>query len=731
MRIARVIFLSLGLLLCGILAPAVSVSQRFQHYTSADGLPSNCIRDILQDATGFMWFATDGGLTRFDGVAFKTFAPDNAKIDPFVSTIVLRDHKLWIATVDGLRVYDSEHELLAVPELVYADGCPAIKGFIRRMAVDASGALWLAMDSGMIFCVSPSGNVRCYDITDGHGSANTVYVDKRGEVWATGSYMNCGLYRYDTQADCFKRFEVNIDGVPVDIRTMAIAEDDRNRIWIGQWDGTLVCINPFTGRARRMIAANRSDMIHIHSLTPVGKSLLYIGSDIGVTVYDTETGASTLLSHDELQPASLSGAFVYPIVADSEGGLWIGTFYAGLNYLPPDIKHFESMRHSRFVNSVSGNIISSFCQDAQGNIYIGSEDGGVCRYDRATDTYTVLKAASGSGADNVHTLCLNGDNLWVGTYSSGIRIYDTRTGRLQRDMSQVKTSAGATLLSCYTMLLDRQGDMWIASANEIMRYNPSTDRYEYVRNLGAWTTDIKEDEGGNLWFSTQGQGLYRYSRSNDEWRHYVYAPGVEGSLPYNHVSCIDFDARGEMWIATGNGLARYRVTTDDFVEVPVESPNRMMSFVKASGDDLWIGTNNGLVRYTPDSGESAHFSAVDGLADNQFGINSVYEDANGILYVGTTNGYTRFDPKRIGRNNVAPPIVFTSLDIAGRHIDVGNPRLPVSLNDIEYLKLGPDDNAFSIAFAALSYVNPDNNSYLYMLEGFDKDWMAPDGSNRA
>lgn len=411
--------------------------------------------------------------------------------------------------------------------------------------------------------------------------------------------------------------------------------------------------------------------------------------------------------------------------------MWIGTFYAGLNYLPPDIKHFESTRHSRFVNSVSGNIISSFCEDDEGNIYIGSEDGGVCRYNRAKDMYTVLNPGTGNGADNVHTLSIDGDDLWVGTYSNGIRIYDTRTGCLRRDMSEVKTSAGAPLHTCYTILRDRQGDIWIASANEIMRYNPAGDCYEPVRNLGAWTTDITEDEGGNLWFSTQGRGLYRYSRHNGEWRHYRHQPGAEGSLPYNHVSCIDFDERGVMWVATGNGLARYRLETDDFAEVHVAGANRMMSFVKASGNDLWIGTSNGLVRYTPATGESAQFTVVDGLANNQFGINSVYKDARGTLYVGTTNGYTRFDPARIDRNNVVPPIVFTSLNIAGRHIDVGDPRLPLSLNNIERLKLGPDDNAFSIAFAALSYVNSHNNSYRYKLEGFDKDWMTPDGSNRA
>lgn len=273
MRISRLILFPVLLLVCGLPGAAGNITQRFQHYTSADGLPSNCIRDIMQDEDGFMWFATDGGLSRFDGISFKTFVPENIRstghCDPFVSTIIMCGHRLWIATAYGLRVYDAEHERLVVPELQYASGCPTISGFIRRMAVDPSGSLWVAMDNGLLYCIEPSGSTGCYDVTGGRGSVNTVYVDKRGDVWATGSYMDSGLYRYDAAADCFKPVEVIIDGKQVDIRTMAIAEDDRNRLWIGQWDGTLVCFNPFTGRARCVAAPGASDIVHIHSVTPV------------------------------------------------------------------------------------------------------------------------------------------------------------------------------------------------------------------------------------------------------------------------------------------------------------------------------------------------------------------------------------------------------------------------------------------------------------------------------
>ncbi len=729
-------FIALLLIVAGAAPAMAATAYQFQHYTSADGLPSNCIRDIIQDEDGFIWLATDGGLSRFDGVSFKNFVPGDAAPgitnDPFVSSMAISNHRLWMATINGVLVYDSALERLVCPELNYEEGCPEIEGFITGMDVCPAGCLWIASANGRIYRIDEELNVRSYDMCCGKGAVNTVYVDKRGDVWITGSQNQPGLYKYNADHGRFECVAVEIGGKNVEITSRALAEDSRNRIWMGMSDGSLLCMNPFTASAEQISLRGKTDMGNIQSITPVGASDLYIGNDFGVVVYNFENGSCYAIRHDELQPASLSGQFVYPIVCDAEGGVWIGTFYAGLNYLQPDIKRFESSRHSRFVNSVSGNIISSFCEDARGNIYIGSEDGGVCRYDKASDTYANLVPAWGVRPSvNVHTLCMDGDELWAGTYSNGILVFDSRTGRQIRDMSAVKRSDGGNITMCYTIRRDKQGDMWIASNNEILKYDRKADKFQFVKNLNAWTTDIKEDQAGRLWFSTQGQGLYRYDRHNDEWKQYKHETGNPNSLSYDHVACVDFDNRGTMWAATGNGLARYRAESDDFESVSVEDANAPLQFVKAVGDNLWIGTGNGLVRYEPLTGESTHFSIVEGLPDNQFANSAVFEDSEGVVYAGTINGYTRFVPSQIGTNVMVPPLFFTSLDVLGRHVDVGDPRLPQSLNSIDCLELGPDDNAFSIAFAALSYVNPGNNNYMYKLDGFDKEWMTSDGSNRA
>jgi len=712
---------------------AKGIGNSFRHYTSADGLPSNCIRDIMQDSCGFVWFATDGGLARFDGREFRIFKPTaitrRSNVDNYVSSVAQSGRYIWLSTDNGLMRYDSQSEQFDEPTLTYPkNSCPHISGTSRRLTVDLEGNLWVGMSNRGVFRVDPALNVTYYELPGTRNTVGTVYVDKRGEIWATSSYTSNSLFMLDKLQDRFKCVDITVNGKPAIMRSMAMVEDDNNRMWIGMWTDGLICLDPFTGTATTVQAANPEMLFHIHSMIANADGTLLIGTDNGLTLYDPADGSFSIHAHDELNPGSMSGQFVYPIMRDTEGGLWVGTFYAGVNYMAPDIKHFESARHSRFVNSVSGNIISSFCEDSCGNIYIGSEDGGLCRYDVSTGTYTNLTLES-DNTYNVHSLCMDGEDLWIGTYSSGVKIYDTRTGRIKRDFARTPATGSENITTSYAIERDRQGNIWVATMNSILRYNRGNDSFDTMSDQGALTSDIAQDAAGNLWFSTQGHGLYRYKPHTGEWHNYR-SDDKRGSLIHNHVSCIDFDNRGNMWVATGNGLARYRPETDDFEEVDVGAADRMMFFVKSVDNELWIGTGRGLIRYSHGN-EATTYTATDGLSNNQFSLNAVFRASDGTIYAGTVNGYTRFDPAHIGRNNSVPELRFTGLEIGGRRVEVGDRRLPCSLNSMERLQLGPDDYAFSITFAALSYANPDNNSYMYRLEGFDKEWMTADHTNKA
>ena len=80
---------------------------------------------------------------------------------------------------------------------------------------------------------------------------------------------------------------------------------------------------------------------------------------------------------DPSNPKSLSDQSIFNIFKDREGGIWISTNLGGVNYLPRNLKPFQSYFPRYQSGSISGKAISEFCEDAQGNIWIATEDGGL------------------------------------------------------------------------------------------------------------------------------------------------------------------------------------------------------------------------------------------------------------------------------------------------------------------------------------------------------------------
>ncbi len=720
-------------LLLPLLAWCLEVTPSFRHYTTLDGLPSNCIRDIAQDSCGFVWFATNDGLARFDGRKMRVFkpalVPGFGSADNFVASMVQSRGYIWLATDNGLLVYNRRLERLELPPLRYSEGVGEITGNIRGIAADASGNVWVAMGWRGVYRISPDFVVCHYDVPDRNHGLGTVFVDRRGDVWVTGAHNSEGLYRYYPDSDGFRPEPMDFGGSPIPLKAMAMTEDADNRFWIGLWPEGLICYDPVLKTARQVHADVPGRFFHIHSISTLSGGDLLIGADGGLVMYDPVTGRSQLFEHDELRGNSLSGRFVYPIMADDEGGVWIGTFYAGVNYMPPPIKHFEAERHSRFVNSVSGSIIAAFCEDGEGNIYIGSDDGGLCRYNPSTREYRHISLGSATEYDNIHALCLDGDNLWIGTYGGGVKVYDTARGRLVHDFSRDFNGSGAGVTSGYAIFRDKRENIWVGTMEEIFCFDRRTGVFEKVRDVGALVCDITQDSAGNLWFSTQGRGLLRFDPVNGQWKDYTCG-NEAGYLPNNHVYCTEFDSRGNMWVATGNGLVRYRPASDDFENTDIGEEYNVIYIVKAWRDELWLGTGNGLLRYRPGE-DYDRFTTMDGIVCNQFSPNASLMVSDGRIYMGTVDGFTWFYPDRIGTNTVVPALRFTDLEIGGRHVDVGDPKLPCSLNALDVLELGPEDYAFSISFAALSFANPEGNSYMYMLEGFDREWMEAGSSGKA
>ena len=380
-------------------------------------------------------------------------------------------------------------------------------------------------------------------------------------------------------------------------------------------------------------------------------------------------------------------------------------------------------------------MISRFCEDRHGRIWIASDDGGLICYSPTERRFVSYPHQDLLSKCNVHALCLDDeDNLWIGTYTNGVMVLNPETGRLRQYMH---TDAPNSLdnSSSYAIFLDSHGQLWVATMEGLCLYNRETDDFTRIGKTNAITIDIDEDKEGNLWLSTQGEGLWLYERKTQKLCH------VQTSLPDKQVNCCHIDQKGNLWIGTFAGLCLStlpsnlltpdsRLLTPELKKIPLDTPSQnIMSIIEDNGA-LWLSTERGIVKYIPNEGVQ-RFTLHDGLVSEQFQPNSGIKTSDGRIFFGGTSGFNIFYPYQIKANHVMPPVYITSLSILNQE-EQSAEGLPLDLTLTKEITIGYGDSKMvSLSFASLSYCSPEKIEYAYMLEGFDRDWNYVDNQNRA
>ena len=671
-----------------LVLPAASTDFWFRHFSVEDGLSSNSVRAIMQDKYGFMWLGTDDGLNRYDGTTIKVYNLNPQGSNDYISSLYDTTDNIWVGTEGGVYIFDYETESFELFKVLTAQG-DSIKSNVNHIAEDRDGNLWFSTVGQGIFKYNISKHyLEHYEFKDANGLMASVLVDSENQIWAVTNWGSPTVSKLNKAENKFEPFPITYEAGQYDSNSLVMLEDSEHALWLGTWECGLQKIDRYTGKAITYLHPSEGKgATHIHSLMEYAPHQLLIGSDDGLLLFNTLTCEHQLFTEDETNPYSLSNRFVYPIVKDREGGIWVGTYYGGVNYLSPNTGQFECFAHSRFYNSVNGTVIGRFCEDSSGYIWIASDDGGLSRFapkDKQFTHYMPDEHRNSLSYHNVHALCMDDDDLWIGTYTGGVNVLNTKTGTFR-----VYTTKGGDLTtldgtSSYAIFRDREKRIWVTSMAGINLYNREEDNFIRVKDLESLTIDIDQDADGNIWFSTQGKGLFKYNPDKKTWKNYVYS-NTPGALVNDQVNCVLIDGNGNMWVGTMNGLCKYDAGEDRFEAIPLDIPSRNICGIVEDQHVLWLTTTKGLVRYAP--GESCQvFTRSDGLQSEQFLPNAALKASDGKIYVGSVNGFNAFYPYQIKMNKVLPPVVITGLEIFNKEIRIGDKKLPKALNWICLIK---------------------------------------------
>ena len=627
MKIIRICLMGLVMILSATLNADVR-QYHFSHLTMDDGLSHNDITAIIQDAYGFMWFATRDGLNRYDGNKVKVYksecSPNNSQgINSIFSLCLAPDSTLWMGA-QGILCYDTQGDSLRQVQIKTVEG-RSPKGMILSVKANTKGVLFFLEKDEGIYSYDPQ-TCRCqfYSFANlkvgvSKVTATAMWIDNDDNVWIGGD-KEC-LIQLDYTTGNYHA--VKIDCLNAENDGMQVITGNGHYIYMGfQYSGVVrYDLNDKTVQCLK-IGESVEEPLYVHDIQ-ISDNGLWLATETGLYLYDEIQKKASKCVNDYFDKRSLSDNAIYAVYRDSDNGLWVGTYFGGINYMSiNENRYIESYYPIATKTSLKGRVVREIRSDSMGNLWIGTEDAGLNYFN--SQEKSIIPVSAHLEHYNVHGLCVIDDELYVGVYSGGLNIYNLNTGAVKR--YYISDERYNVQNSIYAIYQDTKGRIWICTQGGLYWFSPKEGTFTRINGFSnMYVHNICEDRHGNIWLASVGGGLVCYTFDS---KRVDFISEIQRQTGHwiNKVVDVYEDKDGWLWMGTiGYGLLCYNPDDKQFSHYTIEDgfPDyTAFSPIQDDFGDIWVGTNRGLVRLNPLSGNIRVFTKSEGLISNQFNYNS-------------------------------------------------------------------------------------------------------------
>jgi signal transduction histidine kinase/ligand-binding sensor domain-containing protein/CheY-like chemotaxis protein len=727
-----------------------------------NGLSHNSVYSIIQDKEGLIWIGTKDGLNSYDGYNFKIYRHeffDSASISNSWVNALFEDSQgyIWIGTEGGgLNRFDKKTGVFTRFRNNPEDKNSICSDIVYSIAEDKNSELWIGTRNGISVLDSSRKNFtnHFYNPLDpGSLSSNIVYdilIDREQRIWI-GTYGG-GLDLFERTKGGFKHFKHNpSDNFSISgdtIWQIKQAANNNNQIWISTFSG-LNCLDVSTNKFTRYYynegkSSAKGDNT-LQAMLIGSNNRIWIGTrENGLNFLDLKTKKIYHLENSPNENKSLSDNQILSLFEDRSGALWIGTKNGGVNLLSSN-NFYNLNMDSGNPNSLLSKTVWTILEQGQ-FLWIGTNKG-LSKYNRLTETYTHYLANQGNRSINVNivfSLFSDSDgDLWIGTSEGGLNCLpkNSSTFRYYKQNDSDSLSLSDNTIQCITQ--DKNGILWVGTAKGglcsldkstglFKRYRPDTKDKNSIS--GNYINDIVVDSKNNLWIATAGEGLNKLDEKRKYFTRYMNVPTDSTTVNDTYIECLFLDNDSILWMGTySGGLNRLNTRTGivtHFTQKDGLPSNMVLGIQEDFRQYLWLSTNNGLCRFDPSSGQAINFNRNNGLENYDYNKASVFRGDSGTLYFGGTNGLTWFNPDEIIYQENNSPVRIVDIEILGESIiTIKNTKIKLPINERDTIVLEHDQSSLTFVFSSLFFSNPGGIKYAYYLEGFEKTWNNSSNNN--
>ncbi len=689
----------------------------FNQLSINDGLSQNSVVDITQDKTGYLWFATQDGLNKYNGINFEKYSllfdditkenysklgkvfvtkrniiftitkngilqKLNAETNVFkklnrfknVSSIYqTKDSSLWIGTFDNtlyklterdtIKFLTNENDLKSIY---------AITNYKNKVVVASSNVL---------FFIDQNQKNDITKIKQQQTSFSSFAISN--DSLFIGSYGK-GLF-YTTNYGKLHRFNGfgKNNFIPNDLNILSLLSDSKNRLWIGTY-----------GKGVYLINFLNQTVQHFKTQVRNPKAIHY--NDI-LKIYEDETGT-----------------------------IWFGTDGAGLSYFDENLSKFNVLTNYQTPINTNVNVIRAITEGDNGMIIMGSSGNGLTYYNKGNNSFKTYKAKNDNGilSNRIMSLLYDNNQLWIGYQDKGLSIL-LKNKKFIHFSKNSKPALDINTIWC--ILKDSKNRIWFGTRdNGLIQFDVKKGvqkKYIFSENDRNSISEnnirtLIEANDGNLWIGTENSGLNKLIIEKGIFKRYSNLKGIKSLHQTDSI----------LWIGTnGKGLQALNLKTNKIHSYTVKNglPNSIIyGILEDKNKKLWLSSNQGITQFnfkdfktTP---KIVNYQIHDGLQSLEFNTGAYFKDKKGRLYFGGLKGINWFLPSIINKNNAIPKTEIYEIALFDKKIALNNNQTFKSF-----------ENTFSFSFAALHFALPERNKYRYILENYETEWSIISTKNFA
>ncbi len=599
---------------------------KFESLSIKDGLAGNNVLDIIQDTIGFMWFATDNGLSRYDGYGFVTYRnikDDSSSISNNLVTSLEIDNlgNLWAGTENGLNLFNRATETFT--SFYKGDGKFSLNdNHVKALFADKQDNLWIETAGGVLHkLVISTLELTKYKHEKPHQPYyryHSIYEDSESNLWIGGRGIPIMVFNRAKEEFIYYLADPNNPNKKRDNDIACYFEDSNHNFYVSATDG-IYLMDRETLSFKKIFKSSTFSIIEDRNGT------VWAGSARGLIKNDKNSFINYRKNQDN--PFSIIDNHIHKLYEDRSGIIWIGTQNGISKYIPNKYK-FENYRHiSNQTNTLSGNNISSILQDKNGNVWIGTKSNGLNKLDIQTNEIIHFKfdenIKQGLSSNRVSSLYIDEqNNIWVGLWAGvGFNKLNPETHKFIHYAYDPKTT-NHDWYNDFIEIRNAQFFCGIWGANGFAEFDRNKERFtglSFLNGSRPQNRNIKSIHytNGRIYFGSETYKLYAYDIYSQHFTSYYKTVKETGGsklkVPFGDQKNIidlafkDINAMVSyndklLFCASDKGVLIQNLREDSFQTITKQkNPNlledNITSLFKLSPDTLCILSNAGINFY--------------------------------------------------------------------------------------------------------------------------------------